>query len=343
VMNVVVSTLHLRWHQKYRSELALAVFLICIAVWGSFAHSQEKPAAEVAQARDAVQIQMKNVNLLLNPEIVLGVRTLRGRLERARPEIPVTFDDSDSFSVDIDSANITLTPAGLSALMNSYVFAYKDAPIKNVTTMISGGRLIQKGTIHKAIDVPFEIDGSVYATRDGKVGLHADSIKAARLPVKGLLDFLGKDISSLIHENQGRGIEVQGDDIVLAPERLTPPPHIHGRVRHVDLSDGRLLMFFDSGRHPAMLKPPFPAQAYIYHRGGVLRFGKLTMSDADLEIVGDRPGAFNFFQREYKRQLVAGYSKNTPADGLVAHMFDYSHFESRGRSRNTKAGLPPGR
>ena len=48
------------------------------------------------------------------------------------------------------------------------------------------------------------------------------------------------------------------------------------------------------------------------------------MNDADLEIVGDRPGVFDFFQREYQKQLVAGYSKNTPANGLVAHMVDYS-------------------
>ena len=88
------------------------------------------------------------------------------------------------------------------------------------------------------------------------------------------------------------------------------------------------MLIFDSGRHLPVLKPPFPAAAYIYHRGGILRFGKLTMNDADLEIVGDRPGWFNFFQGEYQKQLVAGYSKNARANGLVAHMVDYSRFHS---------------
>jgi hypothetical protein len=46
------------------------------------------------------------------------------------------------------------------------------------------------------------------------------------------------------------------------------------------------------------------SKAYIYHRGGVLRFGRLTMTDADLEIAGDRSGPFNFFQREYKNSLL---------------------------------------
>src|SRR5207248_9506698 len=72
---------------------------------------------------------------------------------------------------------------------------------------------------------------------------------------------------------------------------------------------------------------------YIYHRGGVLRFGKLTMNDADLEIVGDRPGVFDFFQKEYLKQLVAGYSKTTAAKGLIAHMWDYSHFRDRKSTR----------
>jgi hypothetical protein len=52
------------------------------------------------------------------------------------------------------------------------------------------------------------------------------------------------------------------------------------------------------------------------------------MNDADLEIVGDRAGAFEFFLREYQKQLIAGYSKNTRANGLVAHMVDYSHFKN---------------
>jgi hypothetical protein len=55
------------------------------------------------------------------------------------------------------------------------------------------------------------------------------------------------------------------------------------------------------------------------------------MRDADLEIVGDRPGLFDFFQKQYSRQLVAGYSKSTPSKGLIAHMADYSNFRGRGK------------
>jgi hypothetical protein len=282
----------------------------------------------------AVDIQMKSVNFRLARDIILEVRTLRGRLQPTRPEVPVTFDDNNSFNVDVDAAQIAITPASMSALMNSYVFAGDHAPLRNISLRIDGDRLIQKGTIHKGVDIPFEIEGALSTTEDGNIRLHASKIKSAHIPVKGLLHLFGEDLSKLINQNAARGVSIAGDDIILAPSTLTPPPHLKGRVTRVSIADGKIVQFFDSGRHVAALTPPAPVAAYIYHRGGILRFGKLTMNDADLEIVGDRPGLFDFFQREYQKQLVAGYSKTTSANGLVAHMVDYSHLDSNASRQN---------
>jgi hypothetical protein len=294
--------------------------------WG-----QEKYGTEDPGPHGDVQIQMRNVNFRLAHDIALEVRSLRGQLQRTKNDVPVTFDDPDSFTVDVDSAEVAITPASLSALMNSYVLAYDGAPIKNVTVWIEDGRLVQKGTIHKGVDLPFEIRGSLSATEDGNIRVHADKIKSAHIPVKGLLQLFGEDLSKLVNQNAGRGMKIVGDDIILTPPTLTPPPHLAGHVTRVTIADGKIVQFFDSGHHYAALIPALKTAAYIYDRGGVLRFGKLTMNDADLEIVGDRPGFFDFFQREYEKQLVAGYSKNTPAKGLVAHMVDYSRFHSRAK------------
>jgi hypothetical protein len=285
-----------------------------------------------------VGIQIKNVNLLLSSDIVLGVQSLRGTLTKVKPGVPVTFDDTASFLVDVDSAEVRITATSLTALMNEYVFNFQGAPIRNVSCEFENGHMVQTGKIHKKLDIPFRIEASVTVTDDGKVRVHADKIKAEHLPVKGLLHFLGEDLEKLIHDNPGRGVEVDKDDLILLPIALTPPPHMQGRVKTVAIEGDSMVLTFDSGKHPAPLNPPFRTAAYIYHRGGILRFGKLTMADADLEIVGDRPGTFNFFQREYKKQLVAGYSKNTPANGLVSHMVDYSRFQSGQPHREGSAG-----
>jgi hypothetical protein len=301
--------------------------------------AQERTPEELVSGRaGAVEIQMRNVNFRLTRDIALEVRSLRGQLRRTRPDTPVTFDDPESFLVEVSSAEVAVSPASLTTLMNSYVLAYDDAPIKHVELTIRGQKLFLKGALHKGVDLPFEIEGSLSVTEDGNIRVHADKIKSEHLPVKGLLHLFGEDLSKLLKQRPERGMQVIGDDIILNPRTLTPTPHLEGRVTRVVIADGRIVQYFDSGHPAAQLKPPLSAAGYLYHRGGVIRFGKLTMNDADLEIVGDKPGTFDFFQREYLKQLVNGYSKTTASKGLVAHMADYSHFMSGGTHAGLKSG-----
>jgi len=303
---------------------------VCVAGHTKGAAADHKPVA----------IQMRNVNFRIARDIILEVRTMRGTLIPVHAGEPVTFDDVSSFKVDIDTAEVALKPESLTSLMNSYTLAYPGAPIHDVSLTIENGKIIQKGKLHKGVELNFEIQGSLSATSDGNICMHADKISPEHIPVKGLLHFLGDDLSKLVKSNSARGMDVDGDNIILIPASLTPPPHMEGRVARVAIEDGKIVEYFDSGKHLPPLKPPLTTSGYIYHRGGVLRFGKLTMQDADLEIVGDRGKVFDFFQKEYLKQLVAGYSKSTANKGLIAHMVDYSHFDhaSRGSAARTVTG-----
>jgi hypothetical protein len=74
--------------------------------------------------------------------------------------------------------------------------------------------------------------------------------------------------------------------------------------------------------HPALA---VPARNYLYFSGSVPRFSKLTMNGADLMLVDQDPkNPFDFFPREYLKQLVAGYSKTTSSGGLIAYLPDYA-------------------
>jgi len=82
------------------------------------------------------------------------------------------------------------------------------------------------------------------------------------------------------------------------------------------------------------ITPPTASHNFMYYRGGTLRFGKLTMVDADLMLVDDDPtDPFDFSPAEYKRQLVTGYSKITQDNGLVTHMPDLADITKRGAAR----------
>ena len=85
---------------------------------------------------------------------------------------------------------------------------------------------------------------------------------------------------------------------------------------------------------PTLAPPDARVKNYMYYRGGLLKFGKLTMEDTDLLLVdANQKNPFDFSPLEYNRQLVAGYSKNTPSHGLVVHMPDLSDLPAHATPR----------
>jgi hypothetical protein len=102
---------------------------------------------------------------------------------------------------------------------------------------------------------------------------------------------------------------------------------VKGRVGAVQLTDSAMTLTFqptDSAEVKLLTVPEPKAPNYMFYRGGVLRFGKLTMHDADMMIIDAEPqDPFDFFLDQYNAQLVAGYQKNTPDHGLLVFMPDY--------------------
>lgn len=197
--------------------------------------------------------------------------------------------------------------------------------MKRLSVSTVGDRIKLTGEMHKGIDLPFELIGTLAATPEGQIRIHADKIESVHLPVKGLMHLFGQDLSKLINLKEAQGVKVAGDDIIMFPSRIIPPPRIQGKVVSVRVEGPNIVQVFGSDHAPKELAPPPKADNYIFHRGGTLRFGKLTMSDADLAIVDADPrNPFEFYLDKYNVQLVAGYSKTTRSGGLVVFMPDYT-------------------
>ena len=74
------------------------------------------------------------------------------------------------------------------------------------------------------------------------------------------------------------------------------------------------------------------------YQGNQLRFGKLTMSGADMILIDMDPGdPFDFYLDHYKEQLVPGYTKITPDFGLRVYMKDFNKLRQRRRATNSTA------
>ena len=309
-----------------RRRAIASFFSVAILIAAAAVVRNAEPAdgTSPSEAGRAVGIQMRNVHLRMGDGVALEIRRLNGRMEPTNSKQPVTLDDRNSFTVQADSAEMALSTSSLTQLLNAYVFAYPGAPLKNLSLTVKDGRVVGKGIMHKGIDLPFEIHGTLSASEDGNIRLHADKVSSEHIPFKGLMHLFGEDLSKLLKVSEAKGVRIEGDDIFLYPSGMMPPPHIKGRVTAVRIEGDNIVQVF-GGEPSRTMQLPVKASNYIYHRGGILRFGKLTMTDADLEILDDNPKTpFDFSLDHYNEQLVAGYSQNTRSHGLIVHMPDYN-------------------
>jgi hypothetical protein len=138
-------------------------------------------------------------------------------------------------------------------------------------------------------------------------------------------------MEDLLDLSQAVGVRVEGNDLILDPEKMLPPPAIEGKVRAVRIEGDRVVLTFgpppdENPQVAGWPEPPDPAaENFQFLYGGVVRFGQLFMVGTDMQIVDADPSdPFDFYIDLYESQLVAGYSRSQTDGGLEVFMPDYA-------------------
>ena len=228
----------------------------------------------------------------------------------------------------------------LTNLMNEHIFHYEGAPLTDIKVESDEGQLKLQAKLHKGVPIPISMKADVMTTPDGRMRLKTEKVSALSVPARKLMDLFGLQLDEVVSLKQRRGIEIEDNDVVIAPGQVLPPPELQGRLSRVQLVNGRLHQTFgppSAAGSSNLSAPEAASRNYVYSSGSDIRFGKLTMTGADLQLIDEDPkDSFDFFPARYNQQLVAGYSKNTPSGGLRTFMPDYSDL-------NRVGGLKPRR
>ena len=315
-------------------------FAIACLVTGNWSRSSAIPTASAQEnstksdpVAKMVHAEMRNVMYHFNDKIAAHIRTLSGELEPIGGKDMPVFDDKNSFDLRITSAEIAMNTASLTNAFNSYVFGSPKSPLKDVTMTIANGKLKVKGRLHDKGDIPFETDGELTPTSDGKLRMQADKIRALHMPVKGLMDLVGADIADFIKTEKVPGLSADGNGLIFDLKSILPPPHIEGAVTAVRIEGQNVILTFGTGAKGKSSRSE--SGNYMAYHGNQLRFGKLTMNGADLTIMDMDPNdPLDFYLDHYLRQLEAGYTKITGNFGLRVSMKD---FDKLPRSRERQA------
>lgn len=278
----------------------------------------------VEASKPSVEVDMRNVDLHITPQIELQVRHLRGRFVAVGARPAPYLDDPSSYTVAVDTGEVAVDLPSLNAIVNRALERARSNVRRVDISVDDTGQIRQKGVVKKGVNVPFDMKASVGVTPDGLIRIHTESVKGFGVPVNSLLKVLRVKTDDLIRVDPGHGIRVEGNDLLLDVSQLLPPPGFHGQLTSVRVDRGALIQVFGSGTAQP-ISPTATAKNHIYWRGGQLAFGKLTMTETDLELVDEDPqDSFDFSVDRWNEQLVAGYSKTTAGRGLRAHMPDYN-------------------
>jgi hypothetical protein len=273
---------------------------------------------------------MHNVMLREDSDLNLRVRWLRGTLYPTSENMVPTFDDRNSFRVVIEAGVVGTSMADLSRLLNS---SASDSPFKNIAVRAQGKQLKVTGTLHKGIPLPVEMIADLSASSDGRIRVHAAKLRVLKLPVKDLLKTFHVSTADLIDSSKSKGIVAEGDDLLIDPEQILPPPKKQGKLTDVHISKlGDVVQIYGAAQSEARQVKAW--RNYMKLEGGTFTFGKLTMHNVDMTMIDiSSDDWFDFDLSRYQQQLVNGYTHLTPQAGLQVFMPDISKIPTNQASR----------
>lgn len=295
------------------------------------------PPAEVPRSRreadSVLWVEMRNVDMRIDNHSAMRVRSLNGQVVPTTPGGIAVLDDAKSFTIRATSGVVALDGKAITTLLNTIAFNYPGAPLKGLTVRLEDGQLVQRGILHKGVDIPFEMWSKPVLQSDGRLRLHPDRLKIFGVNGITLMRALGLRLDKMMDLSGSRAASVSGDDILLDPLKIIPPPLVEGRLQSVKVEGPLLVQEFVKTREDTIfgtfVKPDSGVKNFIYFRGGELRFGKLTMTDTDLLIRDeDESDPFDLYFPQYNRQLMAGHTKNLANFGLRTWMVDYAKLDN---------------
>src|ERR1700719_1893035 len=327
--------------------LSVCILLVLIVVWyirstrhagstetsGASAGVTLLPSSTNRTTPESAPTAVSAHNLMLRkgPDFRIYVRWLRGNMVRTRRDVNPTFDDPDSFFLEIKTGVIRANIGDIGNFLNAAGAA--NSPLKDITLLADGDHLKLRGTLHKLISMPVELLGDVAATPDHRIQVHVTKLSVLKIPLKGLLGGLNISVADLFHPKGVPGVVVSGNDIFFDTLKLLPPPHIHGQLTKVRVVSPDIEEVYGNAEDTVTRVEQW--RNFLRLNDGTIDFGKLTMHHVDLIMVDLSDDAwFDLDLNNYQNQLVNGYTRMTPEAGLLIFMPDLDKLPKNRGSQN---------
>ena len=301
------------------------------------AHARNSGVAHVA-------MEAHNVDFYLGDGVGYHVRSLKAALVPKTPGEPIDFDDPDQYRIHVLSGEVLVRPRDLDALFNRYVLTYEPRALSSVENhtrrdtleVTVGARLFK--FIPPVGGLPTTLSGPIKVGKNNWLVYTPTNVTQFGMPIKPLLDAVGLSLASVTPLDRP-GVKLEGDQLLMNPETLFPPPRLMvDRISKASLDeDGLTLVFASDTSDAGFIDPPHEADSYIWLQSGDARFFSTLLVNAHLQLLSDSDDPLQFHLYHYRAQSAAGTIR-TDTDGTLVVRVP-NDFEIDDRSPQQQAGL----
>jgi hypothetical protein len=326
------------WRPPVWLSVACGFLLGVLALWQIQTHagSPQRPATATEPAIAAgeatkapaagsiTNIYAHNLRLHQGPNFRIYVQWLRGQMKAARAGVIPSFDDPESFYLNVTNGVIRANMGDICNYLNS---KSTNTPLTDIQITGTGEQVKITGKLHKAVTLPVEVLGVIKPAFGNQLQIHVNKINVLKIPFKAVLGGLHVTLASLLPSDPIPGVKIEDNDIYFDSNRLLPPPYIKGTLTKVSLTSPDLEAVYGDVRQDVARVEEW--RNFLRLSDGSLNFGKLTMRNVDLIMIDvSKDDWFDLDLTHYQDQLVNGYSRMTPDQGLQIFMPDFSEIKT---------------
>ncbi len=272
---------------------------------------------------DNVSMYLQNVNFDVVENIGFYIEKLKVTLEPKVAGNPVVFDDVESFTINVHSGSVVLSPQVITDLFNNHILDYWPRPLDELTITTKDDYLEVEGDLKlwswfPGIWLPADLGGKIVLNGDNKLVYEIDDVRVLGIPLYGLLSAIFIDLDLLLSIER-EGAELVDSVLVLDHTSVFPPPALSGRIASASLdSDGLRLVFADNDS-ATFSKPSVAANSYIWAQSGDPRLFDIVVNNGTVQVLPEdasKPLRFNLY--DYRKQVAAGTLKMAKNGDIIA-------------------------
>ncbi|WP_443111578.1 hypothetical protein [Burkholderia sp. FERM BP-3421] len=289
--------------------------------------AQPRPTTLRDSGQNGALTFLRDIDFRIVGDLGFYVHELSATLTPTHPGAPVVFDDPSSFEIDVHRGIVTLDDAKLTALFGSYIFGYRDAPLRKLRVSAGDGVIHLQGEMRRDSWVPFSLTGKLTIRDATQLVFHPTAINVSGIDANPVMRAANVRMSDLLKIDTPVA-RLAGDDLVMAVDRLMPPPRQKLTIVALRITPAGLDLALDDGTQAGFAIPDGAPHQAMYIRGGDVKFMRSMPMNADILISPARaPRAgerFVFDLYHYREQVAAGYFNFNASGAMSIRMPSYA-------------------